>query len=337
MRRATFSKLAWATLGFTIAVILWGAYVRASGSGAGCGSHWPTCHGQVLPRAPSTATLIELTHRITSGLAMLLVVAQLVAARRVFAPGHLARRAAGWSLFFMITEALVGAGLVIFEKVAHDKSLARGWWMGAHLINTFMLLASMTLVVFAASREGAVAARPTGRSALWLGGSLLALLLTGITGAVAALGDTLFPADSFREGFAMDLHPEAHVFLQLRALHPFVAALTALGVLYVASRVARAGAPATRRAAHAVAALVVLQIGVGLLNLLLAAPTAMQLVHLLVADAVWLATVTLTACAATEAAAPAARSDVEADVREEVVLRGEVAHAPLLPDVHRKA
>ena len=69
----------------------------------------------------------------------------------------------------------------------------------------------------------------------------------------------------------------------------------------------------------------------------IAAPTAMQLVHLLVADAVWLATVTLTACAATEAAAPAARSDVEADVREEVVLRGEVAHAPLLPDVHRKA
>lgn len=209
MRRATFSKVAWATLGYTIGVILWGAYVRASGSGAGCGSHWPTCHGEVLPRAPTTATVIELTHRVTSGLALISVVVQLVLSRRAFAPGHLARRASGWSLFFMVTEALVGAGLVIFEKVAHDKSLARGWWMGAHLINTFMLIASMALVVFAASREGPAFARPKGRPALLLGAGLGALLLTGVSGAVAALGDTLFPADSFREGFAMDLHPEA--------------------------------------------------------------------------------------------------------------------------------
>ncbi|MBK6518870.1 MAG: COX15/CtaA family protein [Polyangiaceae bacterium] len=338
MRRATFSKVAWATLGYTIAVILWGAYVRASGSGAGCGSHWPTCHGEVLPRAPTTATVIELTHRVTSGLALLSVVVQLVLSRRTFASGHLARRAAGWSLFFMVTEALVGAGLVIFEKVAHDKSLARGWWMGAHLINTFMLIASMALVVFAASREGPAFARPKGRPALLLGAGLGALLLTGVSGAVAALGDTLFPADSFREGFAMDLHPEAHVFLQLRALHPFVAALTAVLLLYVGSSFARSGAePATRRAAHALAGLVVLQVGVGLLNLLLAAPTAMQLVHLLFADAVWLATVALTACVATEAATSAARSHVEADVSEEVVLRGEVAPATLLADVERKA
>ncbi|MFN8454080.1 MAG: COX15/CtaA family protein [Anaerolineae bacterium] len=69
-----FAKYVWTVLAYNLAVILWGAFVRASGSGAGCGSHWPLCNGEVIPRTPQMETLVEFTHRLTSGLALLLVI-----------------------------------------------------------------------------------------------------------------------------------------------------------------------------------------------------------------------------------------------------------------------
>ena len=107
-------------LAYNLAVILWGAYVRASGSGAGCGAHWPLCNGEVIPRAPSIATLVEYSHRLTSGLALLGVVALMVWTWRVWGRGHPARRGALLSLIFILTEAAVGAGLVLFELVADN-------------------------------------------------------------------------------------------------------------------------------------------------------------------------------------------------------------------------
>ncbi len=53
MSQAWFSRYAWGVLLWNVLVALWGAYVRATGSGAGCGSHWPTCNGEILPRAPA--------------------------------------------------------------------------------------------------------------------------------------------------------------------------------------------------------------------------------------------------------------------------------------------
>ena len=82
--RSGFAAYAWAVLGFNLLVILWGAFVRATGSGAGCGSHWPLCNGEVLPRAPALATLIEFSHRLTSGVALLLVIGLVVGAWRGF-------------------------------------------------------------------------------------------------------------------------------------------------------------------------------------------------------------------------------------------------------------
>lgn len=302
MKSSRFTRYAAATLAVTLFVIVWGAYVRASGAGAGCGSHWPTCNGEVIPRAPSTATLIEATHRATSGIALLLVVGQLFFARRTFASGHLVRRAAGWSLLLMITEALIGAGLVLFKKVAQDTSISRGYWMSAHLINTFLLLAAMGVVLWASLHPEATlgGARAARRRAAWLlGSSLVAVLVTGVTGAIAALGDTLFPAQTFASGLAMDTSPQAHLFVQLRALHPFVAAGAAVHLFVVASAFGRSSDEGARRAAKLVGLLVLAQVCVGLINLLLAAPTGLQLLHLAVADALWLALVWLSACALT--------------------------------------
>jgi len=279
----------------TLAVIVWGVFVRASGSGAGCGNHWPLCNGVIVPTSPTTATLIELTHRVTSAFAGFLVLLLVFFARRAFEPGHLVRKLTWAALFLMITEGLIGGGLVLFEMVATNESLARGYWMSAHLINTFFLVAAQTLVVWASDRD----ARPSlaGRErAAWLTGTaLFALLVTGISGAIAALGDTLFPAKSFAEGLAADTAAGAHLFVELRVLHPFVAVGTAIHVLIVASTFARSADHATRVAAQRTGLLILAQVAVGFVNLLLAAPVSLQLVHLLLADFVWMSVVVLTA------------------------------------------
>ncbi|UQA58016.1 COX15/CtaA family protein [Polyangium aurulentum] len=295
MTQARFRTIAWAALGFTLAVILWGAYVRATGSGAGCGSHWPTCNGDVIPRPKSTATIIEFTHRATSGLAFLMTLLQLVWAFVAFPRRHAVRWGAAASMFFMFTEALVGAGLVLFELVAQNTSIARAWWMGAHLINTFLLVAAMTATAFWAS-GGPLPARGKvdAVSAGVLGGGLVGTLIVGVTGAIAALGDTLFPAKSFAEGLAQDVSPTAHLLVQLRVLHPIVAAVVAAYLLFATS-VVGARRPGLRRGATLLGVLVAMQIGAGLLNLGLLAPVWMQIIHLLLADLVWMALVVLAA------------------------------------------
>ena len=139
------ARFAWLVLGWNVAVILWGAFVRATGSGAGCGAHWPLCNGEVVPRAPALETMIEFTHRATSGLALLLVFALCLWVFREKPKGHPARRAAGASVFFILTEAAVGAGLVLFRLVGQNDSVARALFMAGHLANTFVLLACLTL------------------------------------------------------------------------------------------------------------------------------------------------------------------------------------------------
>lgn len=297
-RVARFAKYGWGVLAYNLAVILWGAYVRASGSGAGCGDHWPLCNGVVIPREPAIATIIELTHRVTSGVALLLVVGQLIWARKL-----LERRTAAWwaahaAMFLMLTEALVGAGLVLFQMVADNDSVARALWLSAHLKNTFFLITALALVPWYASGAPAPRREAIGREGWLLVVALAGTLLLGMTGAITALGDTLYPATSLAEGVAQDFSPTAHILIRLRFIHPTFAVVMAIALL-LAAGVTAAQRPgrATRDLAILVAALVVGQLVVGLVNLLLLAPIRMQLLHLLVADALWISLVLLTAAA----------------------------------------
>jgi heme A synthase len=281
-------------LAFTVAVILWGAYVRASGSGAGCGSHWPTCNGEVIPRPHSVATVIELAHRLTSGIVFLLVAVQLALALRIFPRGHGARRAAAAAMIFIVTEALIGAGLVRFEMVAANKSGVRAAWVGAHLLNTFALVASLVVTGWR-GRDRPPAGEPLGPAlSAGLLAALGATLLVAVSGAIAALGDTLFPVRTFAEGWRQDLSPTAHLFVRLRVFHPLLAAMTAAGLLSLTLVMVTRDRPAGARGpATLVAALVLAQIAAGLLNLALLAPIPLQIVHLLLADVVWIALVRL--------------------------------------------
>jgi cytochrome c oxidase assembly protein subunit 15 len=290
------SRFAWTVLGVNLAVVVWGAFVRATGSGAGCGRHWPTCNGEIVPRAPAVATLIEFGHRASSGVALLLVVALVVLAVRALPAGHAARRAAWTALGFMIAEALVGAGLVLYGWVAKDASSARGWVMAIHLTNTFLLLAALALAAAWSARPGGIVLAGQAGLAAGLAAALAMVLLAGITGAIAALGDTLYPAISFAAGLRDELAGDAAVLLRLRVLHPF-AAIAAGALLLGVSRAALRARPdeRVRRAATAIAALVALELGAGVANVLLLAPVWLQLVHLLLADLVWLSTVLLAA------------------------------------------
>lgn len=289
-----FARYAWLVLAFTLGVILWGAFVRASGAGAGCGSHWPLCNGEVIPQPKSVKTVIELTHRVTSALSGLLVLVQVVWAMRALPRGHLARKASGFAMFFMLTEGAVGAALVKLEMVAENKSIGRAYWMSLHLVNTFLLLASMGVAAWAASRDVRLELRKRPAVAAIGTAALAGALVLGTSGAVTALGDTLFPSTSLAEGLAQDLSATAHFLLRLRVLHPVIG-LAVLGyVLFAATRLG-AEAPDVRRHAIAASALFVGQVGLGFLNLALLAPISLQILHLLVADLVWLALVLLVA------------------------------------------
>lgn len=295
-----YAAYAWWTLGATLLVILWGAYVRASGSGAGCGSHWPLCNGEVLPRSPTVATLVEFGHRLTSGAALLLVIGLVVGAWRRFPRGDLVRRAAVWTAVFMVLEALIGAGLVLLELVAGNTSTARAFWMAGHLMNTFFLVAAMSLTAYWAGRS----ARPHGTMSMAtrvaLGAALGGVLVLGVSGAVTALGDTLFPVATRAEGTALTFSPTAHLFVRLRIWHPTLAVLVG-ALVFAASLVTLRSVPgvAVARLAGTAVGLYALQLAVGLANVWLLAPIPLQLVHLLLADLLWIALVLLTASVAT--------------------------------------
>jgi heme A synthase len=270
-----------------LAVVLWGAFVRASGSGAGCGSHWPLCDA-ALERSPRLETLIEFSHRLSSGIALVLVFAMAILAWRARSPRP-ARVSATLAAFFMVGEALIGAALVLWRLVARDASVARALSVSLHLTNTFLLLASIALTAYFAYGGAAVRLRRQGAVPWILAVPIAGTMLVGTSGAVAALGDTLFPARSLAEGFAADWSATAHLFVRLRALHPLLAVLTAASaVLTVLVVRALRPSPVVRRLGAVVIAGYSAQVGMGLMNLVLLAPIAMQLAHLLVADAVWL-------------------------------------------------
>ena len=300
----TYRFLAISVLALSIAVILWGALVRATGSGAGCGSHWPLCNGVMVPRAPTLQTVIEFTHRLTSGVLLILMVALVFTAFRAFPKGHPARAASVVSAIFLVIEALVGAGLVLLELVADNPSLARGYWMGGHLANTFILLGCMALGVWFGWEKRAP--RLAGPWSWKFALALFLLVLVGISGAVAALGNTLFPAETLAEGFRMDAAQESHILVRLRVIHPLLAAGAAAWLLYIGVVLASDDRKRVRVLATLLAAFVAEQILAGFMNLVLLAPTAMQLIHLFLADAVVITTVLLAAATLTPAALPAA-------------------------------
>jgi len=293
-----FARYSWLTLAFNVAVVLWGSIVRATGSGAGCGSHWPLCNGVVVQHSPRIETIIELSHRLTSGVALLLVVGLVVGAFRLLPRGYAARQAAGWAMIFMVLEAALGAVLVHFRLVADNPSMNRAAVSSAHLVNTFLLLGALTLTAHFASGGARFRLRGLGLWSLGVLLGLFGLLLSGVSGATAALGDTLYPSQSLSAALRQDLSPTAHLLIRLRILHPAIAIASGVFALALALSWGKKGlGPETRRFAGWTAALVFVQILAGTVNVLFLAPVWMQVIHLLIADLLWIAFVRMGASA----------------------------------------
>jgi heme A synthase len=286
-----FLYYSWAVLAYTVLVIMWGAYVRATGSGAGCGAHWPTCNGQIIPRPEQIETWIELSHRITSAMLGFFSIGQVVWAFRLYPAAHRVRKAAVAALGLTIFEGMLGAGLVIFELVAGDTSTARAIVVGFHLINTMLLVGAFTLVVWWAAGGAPLqlgGKNTTLRNLLGIG--LLAMLVLSAFGAITALGDTLFPPESLAEGLAQKFDPEAHFAVRLRIWHPVLAILTSAYLLAILFNVDGLRDTAQKKWwATAVAAIIILQVIGGFINVLLLAPVWMQLFHLMASNALWIA------------------------------------------------
>ena len=273
------ARYAWFVVVFNIGVILLGALVRATGSGAGCGRSWPTCQGEVIPDLEG-ATAIEFSHRAMSGFALLLVLGLFVMVRRRVPKGQPPRFGATLALVSIIGEALIGAVIVLAEWVADDVSLARAIAVPLHLVNTLLLLAALSLTAFwlSGGRRADWSASPRLRRWVIVGG--VGLVVVAASGAVTALADTLFSG----EPFGADFSDEAHLLTRLRVIHPVLAVLT-VSIGWWAS--SGTGLPRTR-AALALPFLVGAMLISGALNVLLGVPVWIQLVHLLLADALWI-------------------------------------------------
>ena len=308
--------LAWAALGYNVLVILWGAFVRISGSGAGCGAHWPLCNGVALPVSPTLHTVIEFSHRLTSGLSGLLAIGLLGLALFRSPKGHPVRTGAIASLLLIIFEGLVGGVQVLLGLTATSTNPARGFVQGVHLANTFALLGALLLTaVWASGGPGLRLRGPDGKG--WgrlgwaVGVAIVSMLVLGMAGAVTALGDLLFtptgmtPLDTVRQDFSLS----ATIIQNLRVVHPVMAlGVSAYLIWFSGWAGGRQGdlrALQPRLWKTALHALIGLQIVAGVLNVILKAPGWMQLLHLFLACAMWLGVVML--CYAAMLARPAAR------------------------------
>lgn len=296
-----FAKFAWFVLGYNLLVILWGVFLRASKSGDGCGQHWLTCHGEVIPSAPELKTVIEFSHRITSALDGFIVIGLLIWAVLRWRSGktetdNRVMKTAIASFVLVIVEGLLGAGLVLTGNTAENLTAARPFWMAGHLITTLVLLTFLTLTAWFASGGKAFNFRVEPKVKLFLLLGIVAFLLVGMSGSIAALSNMIFPSESLSEGITKDFSATSNVLLRLRISHPILSIFSAVYLIFLAGwlRKKSENDALVVRWSNIFSLLVLVQIAFGAMTLLTLAPIIMQLGHLLLADAIWISFVLLT-------------------------------------------
>jgi heme A synthase len=259
------------------------------------------CNGEVLPAFAGRETIIEFTHRLTSGFVFLMAVGLFIGSRRAFPKGHVVRKGANFSLFFMFTESLVGAALVLFRLVGQDASVTRAIVAPIHLINTLFLIAAITLTAWFASGGKAFRWQGQGAVSKLLMGGLVSLVVIAVMGAITSLGDAIFPVRSTAEAIGRSMNTGEHFLVRLRIWHPFVAIGLGLYIVLAARFIATLRPSiATQNLALGLFVVYLLQIAVGFFNVLLSAILPTQLVHLLLADSLWILWVLLAATALAE-------------------------------------
>jgi heme a synthase len=286
--RGSLGRFAWFVVAYNLAVILWGAYVRATGSGAGCGSHWPLCNGEFLPTATHAHTAIEFTHRLTSGVSLAFAAILLIWCWRRTAEGDWPRYTAVAAAALLLNEAVLGALLVLVHRLGGvGQSTAHALVLCLHFGNTLCLLAFLALTARWLSSSCPHFAFVRTRSRICATGfGLLSVMIIGITGSLASLSDTLFPPHSLRRAVLDDFSASSPTLVRSRALHPIAAIFGGLYVLWLVRKF-------WRKQERSVWVLLLptaltCHIALGAMNVVLLAPLWLQMTHLLVAELFWI-------------------------------------------------
>ena len=230
-------RFAWLLLAYNVFVILWGAVVRATSSGDGCGAHWPLCNGTVLQHHPKAATIIEFLHRMSSGVALVGVLLLVFFTFRKIPSGTWARVAVLAAVALTLNEAFLGALLVLLRHVAQDQSAARSVYLALHLTNTLLMLAALAISAYLLSASSPILRAETRLAHLptaFIG--LSSTVIVGVTGSLAALGDTLFPAQTLSAALQQDLAPHTNWLIRVRILHPLSAIVAAFFIAWLVFR-----------------------------------------------------------------------------------------------------
>lgn len=300
MNAQSLKRFAWVTVLYNLLVIAWGVFVRASGSGDGCGSHWPLCDGDVLPPFGSQAQKwIEFSHRMTSGLVLPLVLVLIYSVFRMFPRGHVARKMAAGAVFMTLLEALIGAALVKFGWVDQDDSAARAGVMAFHVVSTFILVGFLTATALLIGGAPKFSFKNQGALGFAVGLAYLMLAFLGVSGAVSALGHTLKPVENV---LASAIQHDTHWMVRLQPLHPLIATsiglyLLLLGGLLVHLRPAES----VKKSVRLMLTVYAIEMALGAASIFLKAPIPMQMVHLVLADICFMALVATTMSAFGEA------------------------------------
>ncbi len=273
---------------YTVIVILWGAWVRISHSGDGCGDTWPLCDGKLIPEAEQGKTWVEYTHRLMSGIYGLIVFYFWWVCKKTFPQGSLARKAALWTLIFTISEALLGAKLVIFGLVASNDTPFRAFVMALHQVNSLLLSGSITVAWLGCQTtiaEHYFMKTPFKQARRYL----YLLILIAITGAWASLSTTRSRSESLLSGLMNDFSKDAHYLVRLRILHPLIA--ITIGGLFISifwkSALNPQHSPRFRQHSQQTALIFLVALGFGASTLLALSPVWMKIIHLTLVHVVW--------------------------------------------------
>lgn len=292
MSKNFFRKYSWFLVGYNILVIMWGAVVRSTGSGAGCGNHWPLCNGEVIPTAPQITTIIEFSHRMSTMLDGFLVIFLVFVAYRQYGKGSKIFRWALAALVVIIIEGLLGRMLVVQDWVADNVSIIRAVVVAIHLVNTYILLLTLTVTAWLANLPFEILPRGNKRANTLVAIGVGSAIIFSAMGAVTALGDTLFPAEAIFAKPTYDIGPAGRFLVELRVIHPILAILTS-GYLFFAVRYLlkqEFGARVDRRGKWLLR-VIAIQVMAGGFTVLTLAPIYMQMLHLMMADVFWVSLV----------------------------------------------
>ena len=277
MKLNSYAKLG---LFLSIVSILAGAFVRATGSGDGCGATWPTCKGRIIPALTDTSELIEFSHRSVSGF-LLIVTLIIFSKTRKLHKASLVKSVTNYLTFFVIFEAIIGAVIVLFEWVGLNSSLPRIIAVPIHLVNTFGLLGSYAILYKILEDDIQEIKSIFNKNFILI--SFL-FLLSGATGSITALADVLFPSASFIEGFLADFDRTSEVLTRLRILHPIISTILSIVLYLYSTRINKKYGVNVKL----LKTFVIIAVSLGVLNVLSNIVLPLSILHLAIADFLWI-------------------------------------------------